>query len=302
MVEENQNVEMEDILSSIKNILEEDEQGRDNLADETPAEDIVDLSPSTDIDDILDLSPEMRIEETKTDDAVVSDASSKDVVDELISGSVTDTGTDPLSELTTTETAEPLSMAETESIGVSIGTEDVDADSMFDIDFASPMPSLSEETAEYEDDAITAELDKITLSEPEETPVAEPAIQFETKVDDPVVEATPDVTDVSANIISNFAKMFSQTESEPKVETTPTVDIQYSGNTSKTLEEFVLDSITKVIGQEIKSKWNNGADYHAYATAEINRQISQWINDNLPTLVEKIVKEEIERVIAKVNS
>ena len=121
-----------------------------------------------------------------------------------------------------------------------------------------------------------------------------------TKKEDEVVK---DTTDVSANIISNFAKMFSREDKTPKnVEMKEDVVISTVGNTSKTLEEFVLDSVIKVVGKEISSQWNEGADFKVFAETEIVRQTKEWINDNLPSLVEKVVKQEIERVIAKVGS
>lgn len=119
------------------------------------------------------------------------------------------------------------------------------------------------------------------------------------------VKETPkaDAADVSAGIISNFAKMFAREEpAAPAPVQDETVKITAAGNTGKTLEEFVLESISKVIGQEISRQWNDGAAFKALAEAEINRQTREWINDNLPALVEKVVKQEIERVIAKVGS
>lgn len=112
-----------------------------------------------------------------------------------------------------------------------------------------------------------------------------------------------DAADVSAGIISNFAKMFAREEpAAPAPVQDETIKITAAGNTGKTLEEFVLESISKVIGQEISRQWNDGAAFRALAEAEINRQTREWINDNLPALVEKVVKQEIERVIAKVGS
>lgn len=121
-------------------------------------------------------------------------------------------------------------------------------------------------------------------------------------VEDASTASHKDTTDVSANIISNFAKMFSRDEiqTSPSEETSP--EITSVGNASKTLEEFVLDSVVRVVGKEIAQQWNNGADFKTFAENEIIRQTKEWINDNLPSLVEKVVKQEIERVIAKVGS
>ena len=121
------------------------------------------------------------------------------------------------------------------------------------------------------------------------------------EVDKIIEQKTEDTADVSANIISNFAKMFSKEEPKNKPETS-LPSINYAGDTAKTLEEFVLEAITKVIGREISNQWQEGADFQSFAKEEIRRQTTAWINDNLPMLVEKIVKKEIERVIAKVGS
>ena len=123
----------------------------------------------------------------------------------------------------------------------------------------------------------------------------------------PVMEpeaAADSAVDVSANIISNFAKMFSRDDTPaPAVDVSEKpVEIAAPGNTSKTLEEFVLDAVIKVVGGEIRRQWNDGAGFKSFAEAEIVRQTEKWINDNLPALVEKVVKQEIERVIAKVGS
>ena len=96
--------------------------------------------------------------------------------------------------------------------------------------------------------------------------------------------------------------MFSSEEKPvvPQESASPTITAL--GDEAKTLEEFVSDAIVRVIGKEISRQWNDGADFKALAEAEIMRQTKEWINDNLPLLVEKVVKQEIERVIAKVGS
>jgi len=114
----------------------------------------------------------------------------------------------------------------------------------------------------------------------------------------PTVDTIP-----SKENLQKEAEMVTEEKEEIQVEKTAPVEaITTTGDTNKTLEQFVLDSIVKVIGNEISNKWENGADFRSFAEAEITRQTTAWINDNLPTLVEKIVKQEIERVIAKVGS
>ena len=134
--------------------------------------------------------------------------------------------------------------------------------------------------------------------------IEEPAVEEEiTPLDDLVIEEpavvnSPELPqeDASTNIMNNFAKMFSH---EEKVQETT---ISSVGNISKTLEEFVVDSIGKAIGNEISAKWNNGADFNAFAEAEIRRLVNAWISENMASLVEEAVKKEFERVMAKVGS
>jgi cell pole-organizing protein PopZ len=138
-----------------------------------------------------------------------------------------------------------------------------------------------------------------SVSEPE---IAEPVI--EPKVEESAVVAEKTAVDASANIISNFAKMFARetpvTAAAPAPE--PETEVRMSGDMGKTLEELVCDSITRVIGRQVERQWNDGADFQAFAEAEIRRQTTNWLSEHLPMLVEKVVKEEIDRVIAKVSS
>lgn len=206
------------------------------------------------------------------------------------------------------EQAEQISVIETEIAPV-LATPVVDTpvtDAVFE-ETADTFPVI-EEVAEQAP----------VFEEIAETPVAEPSVEESAPaieeqetaaiVEEPVEQAAEedkktDVADVSAGIISNFAKMFAKEEpAAPVMAEAERVTITSAGNTGKTLEEFVLDSISKVIGQEISRQWNDGAAFKALAEAEINRQTREWINDNLPALVEKVVKQEIERVIAKVGS
>ncbi|MBE6453810.1 MAG: DUF2497 domain-containing protein [Alphaproteobacteria bacterium] len=351
MAEDNQENEMEDILSSIKNILEEDEQKQNIAASESKSEsedvlsdvldtssdidDVLELSSDMRVDDVLELSPDMRVDDKNTIDNLLSENTTA----EQVSLSQNDTNADPLVEIE----------------NINIGIADEDSDPLFAIDndkeASGPLSIVdevlaqetSEEPAEehvadtpiienitVEDnsasdvegfekiveeiaDVDTSLIDSVSLETQEitdENPQLDnastdtPVVENETY---PIQETSPvsdDVTDVSANIISNFAKMFSREEKEEiQVEKTAPVEaITTTGDTNKTLEQFVLDSIVKVIGNEISNKWENGADFRSFAEAEITRQTTAWINDNLPTLVEKIVKQEIERVIAKVGS
>ena len=362
MAEDNQNTEMEDILSSIKNILEEDEKKHSTAAmtDNSDVDIVSDvINSSSEGGDILELSPDMRIEEKKDDTLISNDGETADLVSEVIN----EKAADPLDsvDISTTDDnpffyapgSKPQDSTEDINLsikGLDIGSEDFEADSFFD-DSEHPQGDIQVEAAPQEEVVLpeveaapqedivlpeveaapqediilpeveTAPQEDIVLPEVEAAPQEDivlpeveettmPNLQNDISETSPSVEAEPETpdteaVDASANIISNFAKMFSHggiiEKPQPVVE--PVVaTITAPGNTSTTLEEFVLSAITKVIGQEISKQWNDGADFKTFAEAEIIRQTKEWINSNLPGLVEKVVKQEIERVIAKVGS
>ncbi|MBR1949006.1 MAG: hypothetical protein IKA30_04370, partial [Alphaproteobacteria bacterium] len=165
-------------------------------------------------------------------------------------------------------------------------------------------PTLVEETAVF-DPVIELEnvVDETPVVEEETSEVVEtvdetPLVEEETSEVVETVEDTPAVEetekeDVSANIMSNFAKMFSHEEAKEDPAVTSV------GNSSKTLEELVVDAIRKAIGNEISAKWNNGNDFSNFAEAEIKRQAELWITSNMPNILENMVKKEVERLMTK---
>ena len=116
-------------------------------------------------------------------------------------------------------------------------------------------------------------------------------------------ESREEAVDASASIISNFAKIFAKgKDSAEKTQDNTNQTITAMGDGNKTLESFVEEAVIRVIGKDIAKEWNNGADYRNMAEAEIKLQVKAWIDNNMPSMIEDIVKSEIERVIAKVGS
>lgn len=320
MVDENQNSEMEDILSSIKNILEEGSSGINASSDNTN-EDV--LVSANETDDVLELSQDMRIETN------------------VAPHNEPEQSVQPLADITP-EVEFALDQPEGDMSPVSIISEADEEDSFFDADnFSYKQENAStEETfddsfmnTQENETANPLDIDIIPATEtddslqsseikPEEPEDILASVIEDTTVDSPIVAEPADFepaiqetvapepapvqkeADASSNIISNFAKMFSREEKKKEVMTPveENIKITSAGTVEKTLEEFVLDAIIKTIGNEIKASWNEGKDFRAYAEAEINRQVSAWVKDNLPSQVENIVKQEIQRVIAKVGS
>ena len=319
--ENNQDMSMEDILSSIKNILEEDQSSAQPELEPEP-------KPAAD-EDVLDLTADMRLpqaEETIDLDAELDGMK----VPELSSA------TEAPAELTAAPEAEPE-----EPRGVSVGWEDFESDPFYEepaeqpteesvpaAEVAAEEAELSEpkpiaenepelepeptaEIVEPEPETITPEPEPIVEPEPvsEPEPVIEPEPEPEPVVEttvEPVAEAKADsAVDVSANIISNFAKMFSKEEPAPEPVAQPVAlsePIIALGDGGKTIEEVVASVIRQIIGEEVSAHWREGVDYNSLAREEIASQTKQWLDNNLPTIVEKIVKQEIERVMAKVGN
>ena len=78
--------------------------------------------------------------------------------------------------------------------------------------------------------------------------------------------------------------------------------IKVLGTPSKTIEDVVANVISQIIGEEVAANWKNGLDYDELAKKEIAAQTQAWLDKNLSVVVEKVVKQEIERVMAKVGS
>lgn len=351
MADETDNMEMEDILSSIKGILEEDEAKQKDAALEQSGNDVLQEVVGADapVENILELSPEMRIADEPAATPQPQDEQAESMVESVLS----EPAVEPLEDMIVEQEsvleepaaaelpAEPKAeqavepdpfeeikneMADTSMPELTIGTEDTESDSIFDDDFSSSFDSKPVEPIEdlvVEPEAAPLEPEPVVEPEPEPIVAApvEPEPEPEIVVEpEPVVEHQPELEphpepvaepepkpaanpmDVSANIISNFAKMFSREEKPAAPQEPAAPAITALGDGAKTLEEFVSDAIVRVIGKEISRQWNNGADFKSFAEAEIMRQTKEWINENLPLLVEKVVKQEIERVIAKVGS
>lgn len=308
----NQDMEMEDILSSIKNILEEDQalsSASEKQSDEVQA--LADADPSMGTtapeDDVLELSPDMRVDDKVAEINLDAELDEIDVSSDI-----------------TTDDAE---------VKVTLGTEDFDSDPFYeesedlekntdvimenDISPLAETETVSDTLPETisEPEVVSEPLPEI-VPEPLSVPVAEPTAPIET-VPVPEVKKEPEnsataveasadsALDVSASIISNFAKLFSR-EEEPKKEETPITNkqepIHFIGDGSKTIEDVVASVIKQIIGVEVAEHWKEGLDYNNLAHQEIAKQTKEWLDINLPSVVEKIVKQEIERVMAKVGN
>ena len=117
-----------------------------------------------------------------------------------------------------------------------------------------------------------------------------------------------DATDVSADIINNFAKMFAekaqeqpQEQAENKKDELP-VEVTSLGNGNKTIEQVVEGVIQGIVASSVNAEMSKNVDIVSYAQKEIREQTQAWLEANLPAIVEAAVQKEIERVMAKVGN
>lgn len=333
MVDDNQELSMEDILSSIKDILTEDEAAQNGapvqspFAPVQPDQDTAQPSPAVEEaaaptiaqpqisepeEDVLDLSPAMRIE---NEGGINLDA-------EL--GSIS-SGFDEINLEPQPEGQEPSSEPLFSASGLESSADfnesaDLDSDPFYETETpVSGFEAASTEEPFEIADLIPADEEPFapqaqTEAEPEPELMPEPEPQFaepESPAEEPYVdklEVKSDAVDVSASIISNFAKMFTkEKEPEPakpesKVAAFAGERVHLLGSGSKTIEDVVSDVIRQIIGDEVSENWRQGCDYDAYAREVIAAQTKQWLETNLPAVVERIVKEEIARVMEKAGS
>ena len=356
-----ENLSMEDILSSIKNILEENETSgqaasTDNAAaDERdkeaparqPAEDeeveneaVFNLSPSMMIDNPEEgyLSPE--VQSPQPDEKAVVEAPDSEL-------SISENEEPEKETLTAAETGKDIIDAEvepasetTEDASVLLNLDDVPADASSDPIYApeddmaradaadvsvvktADTPVIEDqfinqnieqtdsgvEDSLIDDETINEVISRAPLQDDERDPTGNmteiAAVEEAEKADSPAV-LKDDAVDVSADIINNFAKIFSEHKgasdeaAQPYAAPSPDMPV---GNSAATLEELLKSVIRDIIADEIKRQLqNSNLAVSDIALEEIKTQTNGWLNENLPAIVESVVQKEIERVMVKVG-
>lgn len=187
-------------------------------------------------------------------------------------------------------------------------------------EFVEPTDNVYEAAVE-----IQAQEPESQEPEPQEVEVQE--AEFEEIEAEPILEEKPvetvaveepkaenlsadedEAVDLSASIISNFAKMFADNQSEKTSEISQQntkeklasqamekIDL---GNGSKTIEAIVRDVVAEIVEKNLEKDF----DFAKTASDEIAKQTKIWLSNNLPKIVEATVQKEIERVMAKVGS
>lgn len=343
MAEEQQDdLSMEDILSSIKDILDKDSEEQSGKGSETNAvsvaaqpevpvaaaveaaadaeEDVYDLSASMIIDDsLLDASGDDDVIDLKLDDVdvnisdVAADLAADDInIPEVVAEPVIEpviSAEEDLSDLKLEIEAEPIFSPEDDVAGTAnelrLPQDSVDVGALLAVpEENNAAPVVAEvSSAQMEEQDVAENIDDILNS-------ASKVIYADSKAEEKVESVSApeaDATDVSANIISNFAKMFaekapaepvSEAKEEQKIAAAP---IKLLGNGSRTIEQVVEDVIKGIIGESVSAELNSSIDIADYAKEEIKAQTKAWLEAKLPSIVEAAVQKEIERVMAKVG-
>ncbi len=128
-----------------------------------------------------------------------------------------------------------------------------------------------------------------TLSEPEDYTISNIPEPTENEVD---------TADVSASIINNFAKIFAGSQ-EVKTPEPQKVSADVKLGNDLTLSDMVKLTIRDMIAENMIKNIVSETDIKSLVSEEASSQVKSWLNSNLPSMVEAIVKKEIERVMVK---
>lgn len=129
-----------------------------------------------------------------------------------------------------------------------------------------------------------------------------PSLSVTDGIETPVPDGD-DMNDVSAGIINSFAKMFSHAE-DIAPETHQKKDytkVESLGNASLTIEDIVESVVYDVVSSRVDAALQSSETIEGFAKNEIARQTQIWLTTQMPSLIEALVKKEIERVMAKVG-
>ncbi len=265
------NMSVEDILSSIKDILEDDNQPKDESSSNNNKDHIIDVDfEEEDDDDIFELSEEQIIDQ-------ISTSAQEEVFEINTFDNKEDnwgTNQDIFAPKEDDDTIKPFFSKE-EVSSANINTEE------YNDDIKEDDTSMAEGALDI-DNLITSLDDVINDSKDNDANITKEAEHTLIKEAQPNVATTTDNSiaqsnaDTSVEILNNFAKMFSKTPIN-----TPEVQI----------DDNLIDAILQkeVAKKIIDINFDNIA----------NAQIKKWLNDNLSIIVEKVVKEKLEEVLSK---
>ncbi len=269
------NPSMEDILSSIKGILSEDEQG-------SPA--ALEQNDKKEDDEIFDLSSSMIIDTPSKPESHKPEDDITSVLDDDLPD--IKLGEDEDIDIPEEPVFAPQSKVEEEDISISAAPQN------------EPEPEAKEEAISEEQlDKLIQSIDDNNVDSVLEKEIPEEAPLVEEKE----LEKPEDVSDA---IIDNFAQMFS--ENNKKAETAAVAVAPAPaqiGNGAQTVEDLIkavmAESLKPAIEQALASV---DKDIMELAKEEVSKEAKIWVDKNLTEVVESVIREEVKRVMAKVGS
>lgn len=326
------NMSMEDILSSIKGILSENEkqspvQSAKPQEDAEKPEEVYDLSASMIFDEHKP-APKSELEEIKDAEFSIDDISLPEVNNmpedlpeiELTSPQM-NMSSDPIFDAE--EDSRHLDEISTLTSAPAEQEENSISDEALDELIHSIDENNSDEILEKEipSSNITS-VDDILLKIP--TPEAEvsdeeiiqpmqPALEVEKAIEFPKELKSEEVEekeepksenkqDVPEEIIDNFAAMFNSNNTEGT--TVASVDSSKKiGDGAQTVEDLIKAVLRESLKPSIEDAMTKiDEDMLVEAKAAVEVEAKAWVNKNLTRVVEEIVREEVRRVMAKVGS
>lgn len=198
------------------------------------------------------------------------------------------------------------------------------------------MPQSEELPAEPEEESVIddatlneildfhAQVEETKPTEPEynespssEPEAVEPADNIQDVPSEPVIETveaeretkTPveapaapseDAADVSANIISNFAKLFAEKKAAELPQTADVSETESRPEPVKSASPSISELVREAVVRQVTQQMD--VNFESYAREAVAAQTQAWLDANLPAIVEAVVSKEIERVMAKVGS
>ena len=261
-----EDMSVEDILSSIKNILVDDNEPT------TEEKNITKTPEQQELDDVFDLDASMIVEET------------------------------PQPKEESSDLASDIDIEKTLNLSEQIDLDEIPAfDKLLSEEPRQPIPVPQPK----EEPILEATPDTPEAPEtPVVTPTPQPE-STATNISTPQVSSSvqDETIDASASLINNFAKVFAEKQQNAAAfqNIANMTNTKIADNLSANIENMNIGSLVKdSIVSQVQASLN--AHFYEIATPIISQQTQLWLNQNLASIVEKTIAKEIERVMAKVGS
>ena len=266
-----EDLSVEDILSSIKNILV-DENGSPTGSNQP-----VKTPEQQELDDVFDLDASMIVEEKPQHTETLQPEKTHQPE-------------------TTPDLASDIDIEQTLNLSEQIDLDEIPAfDKLLSEEPRQPIPvpQPKQETIVQQAPSL------VEAGTPNQTAFQQEAVATNITAPQPPSSVQEDAIDASASLINNFAKVFAEKQQAAAYQNT--ANSQIANNLSANLENMNISSLVKEsIINQVQASLN--AHFYEIATPIITQQTQLWLNQNLAAIVEKTIAKEIERVMAKVGS